>query len=71
MLSPAFVTDCLETLEELGIRAVESWKKAGGESLEVVPCLNAGDRWADALVSIARETTTWLGEAPAHARSGS
>ena len=71
MLSPAFVTDCLETLEELGIRAVESWKKAGGESLEVVPCLNAGDRWAAALVSIARETTTWLGEAPARARSGS
>jgi len=71
MLSPAFVTDCLETLEELGIRAVRSWKEAGGESLQVVPCLNAGDRWADALVSIARETTTWLGEAALRVRSGS
>jgi ferrochelatase len=69
MLSPAFVTDCLETLEELGIRAADSWKQAGGESLEVVPCLNARDEWADALVAIARESTTWLGQAAKPARS--
>jgi len=62
LLSPAFVADCLETLEELAIRAVESWKLHGGETLEVVPCVNAGDAWADAVVAIARQSTTWLGE---------
>ena len=63
ILSPAFVADCLETVEELGIRAAESWKVEGGESLELVPSLNSRDEWVDALVAIARETTTWLGGA--------
>ncbi len=61
ILSPAFVADCLETLEELGIRGVESFREAGGQSLEVVPCVNASDAWADAVVSIARDATSWLG----------
>jgi len=61
ILSPAFVTDCLETLEELGMRAADAWKAAGGESMELVPSLNARDEWADAVVAIAREGTTWLG----------
>jgi ferrochelatase len=60
ILSPAFVTDCLETLEELGIRAVESWIRAGGERLQPVECLNSRDDWADALVSIAVEHAPWL-----------
>jgi ferrochelatase len=55
MLAPAFVADCLETLEELGIRAVESWREAGGERLDVVPCVNATDGWADAVITIARD----------------
>ena len=63
ILSPAFVADCLETLEELGIRAAESWMAGGGESLKLVPSLNSRDEWADALLAIARETTTWLGGA--------
>jgi ferrochelatase len=61
ILSPAFVTDCLETLEELGMRAADAWRAAGGESMELVPSLNARDEWADAVVAIAREGTTWLG----------
>jgi ferrochelatase len=62
ILSPAFVADCLETLEELGLRAAETWREHGGESLELVPCLNAGDEWADAVVRIAREAARgWLG----------
>ena len=56
ILSPAFVADCLETLEELGIRAAESWKENGGEQLTLAPCLNATDIWADAAIRIARET---------------
>jgi ferrochelatase len=67
ILSPAFVADCLETLEELGIRAVASWKAGGGETLAVVPCVNAEDAWADAVVRIAREASAWI---PAPARAG-
>ncbi len=60
ILSPAFVADCLETLEELGIRAAADFRAAGGERLAVVPCLNATDSWADAVVAIAREASPWL-----------
>lgn len=58
MLSPAFVADCLETLEELGIRAVEDWTAHGGETLEVVPCVNSDDRWVDALLDIVNRNST-------------
>jgi ferrochelatase len=60
VLSPAFVADCLETLEELGIRGVETWRANGGRNLDVVPCLNAADAWADAVVTIAGESTSWI-----------
>lgn len=62
ILSPAFVADCLETLEELGIRASETWRENGGETLELVPCLNSGDAWAEAVASIARQQASWLRE---------
>jgi ferrochelatase len=55
VISPSFVADCLETLHELGIEAVERWKAHGGEVLEIVPALNAGDRWADAVAAMVRE----------------
>ena len=57
ILSPAFVADCLETLEELGMRAAKSFKEAGGDELSVVPAVNAEDFWADGVVAIAREAT--------------
>lgn len=60
VIIPAFVTDCLETLEELSIRGVEIWRDNGGETLDVVPALNAGDRFAEAVVEIATEGSTWL-----------
>ncbi len=60
ILSPAFTADCLETLEELGIRAEEDWKAHGGDWLRLVPCPNADDLWAQALVDIAREHTHGL-----------
>lgn len=49
---PAFVTDCLETLEEIAIRAREDFLAAGGQSLTLVPALNADPAWADALVAL-------------------
>ena len=49
---PSFVADCLETLEEIGIRAREQWLNLGGESLQLVPCLNAQEYWVEALAEI-------------------
>ena len=52
---PAFVSDCLETLEEIGIRAAEHFRKNGGEELKLVPSLNADPEWVFALTSIIRQ----------------
>jgi ferrochelatase len=60
ILSSAFVADCLETLEELGMRAADSFKAHGGDTLRLVPSLNADDAWADGVVSLARESSAWL-----------
>ena len=53
VLCPAFVADCLETVEEIGIRAREQFKAAGGEELVLVPSLNATPVWVDAVSAIA------------------
>jgi ferrochelatase len=53
VLCPAFVADCLETLEEIGIRAREQFKAAGGEELTLVPSLNATPAWIDAVCAMA------------------
>lgn len=52
---PAFVADCLETLEEIGMRAAESFKHAGGEELRLVPSLNDHPAWIAGLAAIIRE----------------
>lgn len=49
---PSFVADCLETVEEIAIRAREDFKAAGGEDLRLVPSLNAETAWVDAVVSL-------------------
>ncbi len=54
VLCPAFVADCLETLEEIGMRASDDFRAAGGETLTLVPSLNASPAWVDAVVRIAR-----------------
>ncbi len=41
VMCPSFVADCLETLEEIGLRGAEQWRALGGESLALVPCANA------------------------------
>lgn len=51
----SFVTDCLETLEELRLRGAESWRQSGGDRLTLVSALNAEDLWADAVVEILSE----------------
>ncbi|MFA6037589.1 MAG: ferrochelatase [Legionellales bacterium] len=48
---PSFVTDCLETLEEIGIRAKQTWLDYGGEELTLIPALNEDGSWLQAIVS--------------------
>jgi ferrochelatase len=51
VICPAFVTDCLETLEEIAIRGEEVFKQAGGSKLTLIPCLNDNPQWVDVLSS--------------------
>ena len=48
VICPSFVADCLETLEEIAIRASEQWTACGGKELVFVPCLNAHPSWVEA-----------------------
>lgn len=45
VVTPAFVSDCLETLEEIAMRADEDFKENGGEEFLAIPCLNDNDDW--------------------------
>lgn len=49
VICPAFVTDCLETLEEIAIRGEEVFTQAGGRSLTLIPCLNDHPSWVELL----------------------
>jgi ferrochelatase len=55
ILCPAFVSDCLETLEEIDERGKASFLAAGGEAYTMIPCLNTHPLWVDAL-------STWVKE---------
>ena len=50
--TPGFVSDCVETLEEIAIEAREGFLEAGGEVCDVLPCLNASDRSIEMLNTI-------------------
>jgi len=49
IVTPAFVSDCLETLEEIGMEGKEEFLHAGGEEFHVVPCLNDDEAWVKTL----------------------
>lgn len=49
IVCPAFVSDCLETLEEIDERGREAFMEAGGASYTMIPCLNTHPLWVDAL----------------------
>ncbi len=51
---PAFVADCLETLEEIGLRLRDQWLGLGGEALALVPSLNVSPAWVSALIALLR-----------------
>jgi ferrochelatase len=52
---PGFVSDCLETLEEIAQEVRHAFLSAGGREFHYVPCLNDDPRWIAALASIAEQ----------------
>lgn len=58
VMTPAFVTDCLETLEEIAGEGKEQFLHAGGEWFQHVPCLNDQPPYIDFLAARVR---AWLG----------
>ncbi len=65
VICPGFVSDCLETLEEIAIEGKTIFLNAGGGEFHAIPCLNENDAWIHALADIAlRNLEGWL-EPPA------
>lgn len=60
VMCPAFVADCIETLEEIGIRGQEQFHEAGGEELLLVPCLNDHPEWVTALTRLCEQAPKGL-----------
>jgi protoporphyrin/coproporphyrin ferrochelatase len=60
VMCPAFVADCIETLEEIGDRGREQFVDAGGESLQLVPCLNDHPSWVAALNALSERAPLML-----------
>jgi ferrochelatase len=50
VVTPAFVSDCLETLEEIAIEGKNQFLEAGGEDYKHIPCLNDSNEWVDVMV---------------------
>lgn len=64
VICPSFVSDCLETLEEISMRGKEIFTEAGGETFHQIPCLNEHPAWIDALHCFVdelrgRKVTSW------------
>lgn len=51
IVCPAFVSDCLETLEEIAVEGKNIFIESGGESLTLIPCLNTHPLWIETLAS--------------------
>jgi len=49
IVTPAFVSDCLETLEEIAMEGKEIFHEVGGEHFITIPCLNDDKEWVDLL----------------------
>ena len=55
VVCPGFVSDCLETLEEIAIEGKAMFLKSGGKEFHYIPCLNERPEWIQALSRIAAE----------------
>ena len=52
VICPGFVSDCLETLEEIAIEAKNTFIQAGGKEFHYIPCLNERSDWIEGLADI-------------------
>jgi ferrochelatase len=71
VVCPGFVSDCLETLEEIGITARRAFVAAGGRELYVVSCLNDSAEWIEALAALVDGMGKTRASASASASGGS
>ncbi|MFK5879114.1 MAG: ferrochelatase [Flavobacteriaceae bacterium] len=55
VITPAFVTDCLETLEEIAMEGKNQFIEAGGENYKHIPCMNDNDDWVDVVTNWVKE----------------
>ncbi|MEL6829452.1 MAG: ferrochelatase [Pseudomonadota bacterium] len=62
VVTPAFISDCLETLEEIAMEGCEEFMEAGGEAFSVAPCLNDSEGAIDVIEDVVRrELSGWTG----------
>lgn len=59
---PAFVSDCLETLEEIGVEGKHSFISSGGDSFTMIPCLNTHPLWVKTIGALVKEEMSVVAE---------
>lgn len=61
VICPGFVSDCLETLEEIALDGKQDFMSAGGEAFRYIPCVNAEPLWIETLVELVqRHASGWF-----------
>jgi ferrochelatase len=61
VMNPGFVSDCLETLEEIAVEAAETFHHAGGTDFAHIPCLNASEEGMNVIEHMVRqELSGWI-----------
>jgi ferrochelatase len=56
VICPSFVSDCLETLEEIGLRARDQWRGTGGTDFTLIPCVNDHPTWVQGVAALVKAT---------------
>jgi ferrochelatase len=70
VMCPGFVSDCLETLEEINMECREAFLHAGGKQFSYIPCLNENQPWIEALTALSlNHLGNWLNITPPDAAS--
>jgi ferrochelatase len=52
VVCPAFVSDCLETLEEIAMEGKQDFLQHGGEAFTLIPALNENEKWIDCMQAL-------------------
>lgn len=64
VICPGFVSDCLETLEEIALECRAAFLTAGGQSFHYIPCLNEDPAWINSLATLVQRQLTGWPESP-------